>query len=760
MHHVFVSYSRSDTEWVTDLVTRLEASGHTVWLDQRDIPLTLPWLDDIHDAVAAADLFLVCDSQASRESANCGAESDLAGSWRKQRLVVAVDSDPALAAAKTSQAISGLDPEQRLHTELAVLARDWDKGGRKRNALASRRTRRRLAAGGVNRPPNQTERDFLRASRRRSRRRTLVSVLVGLTIVGGILISGIANQTLKMSNHNNDFQAEAFARSVNALAGMSDDPYEGLQMAGELGGNESATEASVLEEAFAPGVPDDAFSVPTGARRFAEPEVGSEVVVVGPRHSLWQRLANARGKRSSHRVSAAAPASAPAVATGLRLRREPRTGIVEVWRDGAIWRRIAFSQPPLVLKLSPNGRELAAAGSSFVEIADLGLGSVRTTLRGALGPIRDLAWSRDGSRLWALGKGLVTSWKARDGSVLLDIEKGQFEALLPAAARSSAWVVARNGLLRKIDVDSGKVIGRLQVPDEILSGGAAADGSVAALSGEKGLWIVPLEGGSPSLMHLPGCNLGRATFMDPLTLFLPCVDGKLLQVSVPERKVERRIFIAPPGVFAVRAMPKHGMLLASDTAADLFAVRTSDGVQPISSSDCGGSIIRIAVSRDERVIAPVGSGTGLSGCTGVGVLRGEDPAESSNWEFTTVLDNADSPLAEASAISTDGALFAYGYSDGTVIIHPTTNILPTQKITTVDGEIRDMLTTPGDQLLVATRSGIVQRIPLCESCLSNKSMARLARTRIERGLAIGTAVNREAGASSQGALERLKEPTG
>jgi hypothetical protein len=402
------------------------------------------------------------------------------------------------------------------------------------------------------------------------------------------------------------------------------------------------------------------------------------------------------------------------------------------------------------MRLSPDGRELAAAGGNFAEIADLELGSVRTTLLGALGPIRDLAWSRDGSRLWALGRGLVNSWKARDGSVLLDIEEGQFEALLPAAAHSSAWVIARNGLLRKIDIGSGKVSGRLQVPDEILSGGGAADGSVAALSGEKGLWIVPLEGGRPSLVHLPGCDLGRATFMDPLTIFLPCVNGKLLQISVPERKVNRRIFIAPPGVFAVRAMPKHGMLLASDTLADLFAVRTSGEVQPISSSGCGGSITRIGVSGNERVIAPVGSGTGLAGCTGVGLLRGDDPTVSSNWEFTRVLDDADSPLAVASAISTDGALFAYGYSDGTVIVHPTTNILPTRKIATVDGEIRDMYTTADDQLLVATRSGIVQRIPLCERCFSNRSMAHLARARIERGLAIGTAINRETGASGRG----------
>src|SRR3954454_8311975 len=59
MHHVFVSYSRRDAEWVNHLVRWLEQAGVGVWLDQRDIPVTLPWLEEVSDAILEADLFVM-----------------------------------------------------------------------------------------------------------------------------------------------------------------------------------------------------------------------------------------------------------------------------------------------------------------------------------------------------------------------------------------------------------------------------------------------------------------------------------------------------------------------------------------------------------------------------------------------------------------------------------------------------------------------------------------------------------------------------
>jgi hypothetical protein len=44
-----------------------------------------------------------------------------------------------------------------------------------------------------------------------------------------------------------------------------------------------------------------------------------------------------------------------------------------------------------------------------------------------------------------------------------------------------------------------------------------------------------------------------------------------------------------------------------------------------------------------------------------------------------------------------------------------------------------------DNLIVATAGGIVQRIPICDACMSNRALSRLAAARLERALQIGIA---------------------
>jgi hypothetical protein len=743
MHHVFVSYSRSDADWVTRLTRRLEAAGHRTWLDQRDIPMTLPWFEQIDAAVTAADLFLICDSPASRESANCGAEARLAFDAGKRSIEVKVGDDLATAEAEVRRAIAALDPSDLARTELGILARDWDRGGRENGALASARVRRRLraAVGDADSLP-PTVRAFLKASRKRSRRRAAVSALVAASIAFSALIATFFKVGLDRYEELNDAQAAAYIRANASLGRIGPDPYVGLSEAAALGRSESATDAEVIGAALATGVPDDGFKVPPRARRFADLEIGRTVRVVEASGRIVGRAAAARGVRAARPVSAPSPAAPAAAAAELRFERAPHGGVVDVLRGGLLWRRLSFSQRPQALALSPNGRELAAAGGALVEIADLRLGSVRTTLSGASGPVRDLAWSQDGGRLWALGPKLVVAWDVRDGAVLLDRPEARFEALLPAASADSVWAAGRDGRLRELDVGSGEVLATLRVPDEISSGGGATDGSVAALSGDRGLWIVPLDGGAARLMRLPGCSLGRPVFDDAETLYLPCIGADLLRISPRRRRIERRIRVSPIGVFAVRPLPRSRALLASDTFAGLFAVGGPGGSTELFRAGCGGTIIRIAAAANGRTIAPAGAGAGFNGCLRSGLLKGDDPPRSSSWEFGAVSDDVGSVLAEAAAVSRRGDVFAYGYSNGTVVLHPSVNLLPRKVITNVVGEIRDMHVTARDVLLVATAAGIVQRLPLCGRCLSNRSQAREARALLRRGAAIGTAVPR------------------
>lgn len=737
MHHVFISYSRADSNWVLLLSEQLEKKRLKVWLDQKDIPISLPWFQEIDDAITAADLFLICDSPNSRQSAGCGAEVGIAFDRGKRSLEVEVGSDPKAAADRVHEAFEAVTLAELARTELAVEARDWDRGGREGRSLLSARARRRLLRlVGPSPALDEVERDFVAASRRRSWRLAGISAFFVLTLVIGLVVVLLLNAAYKRTDEQNALQAAAYTRVGSELDQVGIDPYRSLSEATTLGGEESAINAEVIDSAFETKVPDDSFRVPSGATSFAPPVVGRQVGVTTAGGARWVRPAAARAVRVAHR---AGPASASSVAadSGVSVRLAPESDMAEVLRGGRLWRRIPFNINPRVMRFSPDGRDLAAATGDVVEIADVQTGAVRSTLSGAVGPIRDVAWSASGARLWALGNRLVVSWRVGEGTTVLDEPSERFEAVFPGSSKSTAWVASADGRLREVDLEDGSTVSTLRVDDDIHSAAGDQDGGMAALSGERGLWLVPLGGAPPRLMRLPKCDLGRAAFADPKALYLPCLGGELLQISVPDATVVKRIDVDRSGAYAVRVMPGSGTVLASDEFADLFAIEASGGPSKLFTSECGGSISRIAASA--KVVVPVGAGTGLSGCLRRGILTGDDPTSPSDWTFDSVDDDVQSTMAEAAAVSRGGALFAYGYSDGTIVLHPTAKILPVKVITSVDGEIRDMLVTADNELLVATGSGILQRIPLCETCLNNRSLARAAKADLKQGVALGTA---------------------
>jgi hypothetical protein len=56
--------------------------------------------------------------------------------------------------------------------------------------------------------------------------------------------------------------------------------------------------------------------------------------------------------------------------------------------------------------------------------------------------------------------------------------------------------------------------------------------------------------------------------------------------------------------------------------------------------------------------------------------------------------------------------------------------------------IRDMLMLRGGNLIVATDAGMVQRIPLCDSCLSDAALAKIAASHLHRASQLGLAVRK------------------
>jgi TIR domain len=78
MGHVFISYSRRDTETVEKIVARLETEGIEAWIDREDIVPGKQWRKQIVEGIDTADAFILHLSPDSGASRNVLKELNLA----------------------------------------------------------------------------------------------------------------------------------------------------------------------------------------------------------------------------------------------------------------------------------------------------------------------------------------------------------------------------------------------------------------------------------------------------------------------------------------------------------------------------------------------------------------------------------------------------------------------------------------------------------------------------------------------------------
>ena len=83
MAHVFISYSRQDTQIIDRLIRELEAAAVEVWIDREDIPGGAKWRRQIVDAIEDADAVLVALSPNAAASDNVRKELDIAEDAKK-----------------------------------------------------------------------------------------------------------------------------------------------------------------------------------------------------------------------------------------------------------------------------------------------------------------------------------------------------------------------------------------------------------------------------------------------------------------------------------------------------------------------------------------------------------------------------------------------------------------------------------------------------------------------------------------------------
>ena len=215
---VFISYSRSDSDFARKLNDRLQQQGKRTWFDQESIASGADFQQEIHRGIETSDHFLFVLSPSSVNSPYCADEVEYAARLNKRIVTVchqsfATDSlHPELAKVQWidfqpsgdfgtnfQELIRTLDadPEHlRFHTALLMQAITWDQKQRRESQLLrgddlAEADSWLLESAGKQPIPTPLQASFITASRKtsRCRQRSLIgglSVLLALAIAGGI----------------------------------------------------------------------------------------------------------------------------------------------------------------------------------------------------------------------------------------------------------------------------------------------------------------------------------------------------------------------------------------------------------------------------------------------------------------------------------------------------------------------------------------------------------------------------------------------
>jgi hypothetical protein len=724
MNQLFLSYSRSDSAWTQALSSALVRIGVPVWIDQNDIPVSMRWLEEIHEAIEECGLFVTCVSNNYSASIQCETEAAIARECSKRDFRVDVSEEPQRAAERIAKAFRAIPNDALTRCELIVRSRAWERSGRSKRRLVGIRLRRRLESSMKIGDDSAVERAFLRACHRLQHRRMAVVIfsfsIVGVSVTAGLLFNDIqssltnANAAI-VSNYEATNQAEQLT---------FDDPYFGLDAAAASGSNSAGVYSLVLAGALADPIPDRALTVPGGAKAFGSISVGPKLSLVTTDGKTWTTNAD---------NTVVAPFGYSTVvgevtAQHWSIRVEPNSGIIEVFRGPVLYRRFVVGGPPSAVAMSPDGRWLAVALGTEVDLVDVERGQVRQSLRGAPGNVTALAWGRIGNRIWAISAGRIVSWPTTDGRIILDQPKEWYQAVFASQSANRAWVVDRSGNLFEISLATGATVWRFDFGETVYSAAINSTNSEVVIVGANSDWLASLRTGARQRFHIKSCVSDRPVFSsNGRAIFVPCSEGSVLELSAKTGELLRKIPIPGLGAESVAIDSRNGALVVGGWTGNVYMVDKKYRVTLLESNICQPLTADVAVSNNGNDILPVGQPTGIPDCSYIG-----NRAYSGAWEWNAVIDSLPSSIGSNVALfDPSGSEFIIGYDDGTIVMHPTKSILPEVSNTTLVGEVRAMVVVNG-RLLVATKAGILQSVSLCEACLSNGALAKEATSDLVR----------------------------
>lgn len=250
MTSVFISYSRSDRDFVKLLCIELERTRHDAWVDLEDIPPSADWEREIYAGIDGADNFVCVLSPEWLASQTCQMELAHAVAAHKRiipllrRGVQGLElPQPVHAAnwiffqasddgdAAFRQLLFAIDTDLdywHLASRMQVRATQWEQN--RENASFVLRGKElaeaeRWLAEGTNKQPSPTalQTRYITASRHASsrRQRTIITVLSTFLAIASLLATIASVQTVRVGQQNAQLTSANRQLFARALAGAS-----------------------------------------------------------------------------------------------------------------------------------------------------------------------------------------------------------------------------------------------------------------------------------------------------------------------------------------------------------------------------------------------------------------------------------------------------------------------------------------------------------------------------------------------------------